>query len=202
MKPLYKRTLTIIWICLLVTLTQSCQSSLPETLPTDATLPNSQGQLSEGDLIQVTFPGAPNLDLTQKVLSNGQVNLPIIGDVAASGKKLGTFQRELEGRYREHLADPRVLVSLETPSAVVYVSGEVTNPGKVPLSRPLTVLEAIMESGGFSRFANRKEIFVVRKEGNLQKRYVRNLNETLAHGNGKTFYLKPYDVIYVKQSAW
>lgn len=202
MNVFISRPLLIIFLGLGLFALTSCQSSQPESVPLNASIPATRGQLSEGDLIKVNFPGAPDLNLSQKILSNGQVNLPIIGDIQASGKKVGVFQRELELEYQEHLSDPRVLVSLETPSAVVYVSGEVANAGKVPLSRPLTVLEAVMESGGFSTYANKKEVVVVRKEGAAQKKYVRNLNDTLTHGDGQPFYLQPYDVVVVKQSLW
>lgn len=180
----------------------SCQPLTTEFVPPDAPVASPQGQLSEGDLIKVTFPGASDLNLSQKILANGTANLPIIGDVSAAGKRLGTFQKELEVKYRDHLTDPRVLVSLETPSAAIYVSGEVVQPGKVSLERPLTVLEAVMEAGGFTKFANRKRVVVVRNVDGKQKRYVRNLGQTLKFGESTAFYLQPYDSVIVQQSLW
>ena len=172
------------------------------SIPSEVSTPNPKGQLSAGDLIEVSYPGAPELDLKQKILANGQVNLPIIGDVPATGKKLGQFQKELENRYTPHLTDPRVLVSLEATSAVVYVSGEVANPGKIPLERPLTILEAIVESGGFSRFANQKKIQVYRTENGQRKSYFRNLSNNSGENDSEPFYLKPYDVVVVHKSLW
>ena len=168
-----------------------------ESLPPEVSVPNPKGQLSAGDLIELSYPGAPELNLKQKILANGQVNLPIIGDVPAANKRLGQFQKELENLYTSHLTDPRVLVSLETTSAVVYVSGEVETPGRVPLERPLTVLEAIVETGGFSRFANKKKVQIYRTENGQRKSYFRNLAN-----NTQPFYLKPYDVIEVPKSLW
>ena len=173
-----------------------------DSLPAESFIPTPKGQLSAGDLIEISYPGAPELNLKQKILANGQVNLPIIGDVPAANKRLGQFQKELETRYTKHLTDPRILVSLETTSAVVYVSGEVETPGKVPLERPLTVLEAIVESGGFSRFANQGKIQVYRTENGERKSYLRNLANNSIANDHQPFYLKPYDVVVVHKSLW
>ncbi len=69
--------------------------------------------LTAGDEIRVTFSGAPELNVKQKIQSNGRVSLPTIGDVSASGKSITSFQSELTSLYAPHLQDPTVIVSLE-----------------------------------------------------------------------------------------
>jgi polysaccharide export outer membrane protein len=104
--------------------------------------------------------------------------------------------------YRPHLQDPTVIVAVESAAAGVYVSGEVLRPGKIPLDRPITVLEAVMEAGGFTKFANPKQVIVVRNERGKNQRYVLNMEESLGSAESLRFYLRKYDVIYVKQSRW
>lgn len=172
-------------------------------IPGDSMAPQSSGgSLSEGDVIKVIYPGAPELNLTQRIQSNGKVSLPIIGDITAAGKSLSSFQTQLASLYTPHLQDPKVQVVIEAAAAAVYVSGEVLRPGKVPLDRTMTALEAIMEAGGFSKFANPKKVFIVRNEHGKQQRYVLNLSDTLSGTSNQAFYVKAYDVIYVKQSNW
>lgn len=158
--------------------------------------------LSAGDEIRVTFSGAPELNVKQKIQSNGRVSLPTIGDVSASGKSITSFQSELTSRYTPHLQDPTVIVSLEAAAAGVYLSGEVLRPGKIPLERPMTALEAVMEGGGFTKFANPKQVIVVRNQGGKTQRYVLNLKQALYGVDDSPFYVRPYDVIYVSQSNW
>jgi len=181
----------------------SCETGGPaEPIPASASAARPTGALAPGDVINVTFSGAPEMNTKQKIQPNGKVSLPTIGDVSAAGKTITSFQSQLTSMYQPHLQDPNVVVGLETAAASVYVSGEVVTPGKVPLDRPMTALEAVMEVGGFTKFANPKQVIVVRNEQGRTQRYVLNMNNTLSGVDSTPFYLRPFDVIYVKQSAW
>ncbi|MGD7652947.1 MAG: polysaccharide biosynthesis/export family protein [Verrucomicrobiales bacterium] len=188
---------------LLALFSVACQDLDPAPpIPVEVYRSRPSTTLAPGDTINVTFSGAPELNTTQKIQTNGKVSLPTIGDVNASGRTITGLQSSLTSLYQPHLQDPTVVVALESAAAGVYVSGEVLNPGKVALDRPMTALEAIMESGGFSKFANPKKVYVVRNEGGKNKRYVLNMDDALSGMNSSAFYVRPYDVIYVKQSAW
>jgi len=181
----------------------SCES--PETytpIPAEAYSARPSGTLAAGDVIRVSYPGAPELNTTQKVQANGKVSLPTIGDVTAQGKSVATLQSQLTGLYQSHLQNPTVLVAVEAAASGVYVSGEVTRPGKVPLDRPMTAFDAIMEAGGFTKFANPKQVVVVRTKGGKVERYALNLDDTISGASSSAFYLRPYDTVYVKQSRW
>jgi len=171
-------------------------------VPAEASASRPSGVLAAGDEINVAFSGAPELNLKQKIQANGKVSLPTIGDVSAAGKSITSFQAQLTSLYQSHLQDPTVIVSLEAAAAGVYVSGEVLRPGKIPLDRPMTALEAVMEAGGFTKFANPKQVIVVRNQGGKNQRYVINMNDALAGADSSPFYVRTYDVIYVKQSNW
>jgi polysaccharide biosynthesis/export protein len=187
----------------LVFLSLGCEdmSSAP-SIPVEAYSSRPSSSLAPGDEINVAFSGAPELNLKQKVQANGMVSLPTIGDVSAAGKSITSFQSQLTSLYQPHLQDPTVIVSMGTAAAGVYVSGEVLKPGKYPLDRPMTALEAIMEAGGFTKFANPKQVMVIRNQGGKNRRYVLNMNNALAGLESSPFYVRTYDVIYVKQSNW
>jgi polysaccharide export outer membrane protein len=171
-------------------------------VPAEAYRSKPSSVLSAGDEIKVSFSGAPELNVEQKIQPNGKVSMPTIGDVSAAGKSITSFQSELTSLYQPHLQDPTVVVSLETAASGVYVSGEVLRPGKIALDRPMTALEAVMEAGGFSKLANPKQVIIVRNQGGRNERYVLNLNDALYGADSSPFYLRSYDVIYVKQSNW
>jgi len=155
------------------------------------------GKLAPGDIITLTYPGAHEFNQKQKIRLNNRVSLPMIGDVVAGGKDLKVFQSQLATAYARHLQNPNVVVTLAKTSAAVYISGQVKEPGKVTLDRPMTALEAIMESGGFTKFGSPKRVTVVRNENGKYRRYRLNLEAALG-GLAKPFPLKANDVIYVR----
>lgn len=188
---------------MLMFLSVGCQSTSPTVpVPAEAAASKPSGTLAPGDGIIVMFSGAPEMNTKQKIQANGKVSLPTIGDVSAAGRSITSFQSQLTSMYQPHLQDPTVVVSLESASAGVYVSGEVLRPGKIPLDRPMTALEAVMEAGGFTKFANPKQVIVVRNEGGKNQRYVLNMNDALNGMDSRPFYVRPFDVLYVRQSAW
>lgn len=180
-----------------------CGSTSPPTpVSPEAYRSKPNSALTAGDEIRVTFSGAPELNVKQKIQANGKVSLPTIGDVTAAGRSITSFQSELTSLYAPHLQDPTVIVSLEVAAAGVYLSGEVLKPGKIPLDRPMTALEAVMEGGGFARTANPKQVIVVRNQGGKTQRYVLDLKQALYGVDNNPFYVRAYDVIYVSQSNW
>ncbi|MEK7954413.1 polysaccharide biosynthesis/export family protein [Luteolibacter soli] len=180
-----------------------CESSESYTpIPAEAYSPRPSGTLAAGDVLNISFPGAPELNTTQKIQADGKVSLPTIGSVTAKGKSISSLQSQLTGMYTEHLQNPAVLVAVETAASGVYVTGEVVKPGKVALDRPMTVLEAIGECGGFTKFANPKQVVVVRNQGGQTHRYALNVADTISGANNASFYLRPFDTVLVKQSRW
>lgn len=187
----------------LAVLGSGCAGTDPEAynIPAEAFKSRPSSTLTAGDVIRVSYPGAPEMNLTQKIRANGKVSLPMVGDISAAGRTVSGLQSSLSGMYVNQLQDPTVLVSLEEPAAAVYVSGEVVTPGKVALDRPMTAFQAVMEAGGFSKLANPREVYVIRTEGGKQQRYALNMADTLG-GGSQAFYVRPYDAIYVKASKW
>jgi polysaccharide export outer membrane protein len=171
-------------------------------VPAEAYKSKPNSTLAAGDEINVAYSGAPEMNSKQKIQANGKVSLPMVGDVSAAGRSITSFQSTLTSLYQSHLQDPTVIVSVEEAAAGVYVSGEVLRPGKIPLDRPMTALEAVMEAGGFTKFANPKQVIVVRNQSGKNQRYVLNMNDALYGSDSSPFYLRAYDVVYVKQSNW
>ena len=171
-------------------------------VPTEASNSRPSGNLAPGDVINVIFSGAPELNTRQKVQPNGKVSLPTIGDVSAAGKTITRLQQQLTTLYQPHLQDSTVVVSLAGAAAGVYVSGEVLRPGKIPLDRPMTALEAVMEAGGFTKLANPKQVFIVRNQEGKSQCYVLDMKQALYGTESIPFYVRAYDVIYVKESSW
>ena len=186
---------------LLILLIAGCktpQQELPVNLTADI-----PGELAPGDVLRITFPGAPEFNQEQKIRADGNISLPLIGVVNAAGKRLGSFQRELARRYEPHLQMKEVVIAVQSSSIPIYVTGAVGSPGKIALDRPMTVLEAIMEAGGFAPgLANQKRVVLVRSDGNKHYTTVLDLSGALKGLGTKAVYVKAYDVIYVREKMF
>jgi polysaccharide export outer membrane protein len=159
--------------------------------------PSTPVRLSPGDVIKVGFSETPELDVTQKIKMDGTVNLPLIGEVKASGKRVLSFQRELASLYSSHLEENEVLVTLESGVANVRVSGQVGRPGKLTFDRPTTVLQAIMEAGGATAYGNLSKVRLIRTVNGRQEAGVLNLRSPISQRTTEGTYVKDGDVIYV-----
>lgn len=179
-----------------------CQSQTAGPIPQEWRA-QTPGALAAGDVLKFTFPGAPELNQSQKIRADGKVSVPVLGEILAGGKRLGDLQRELTRLYQPQLKNSEVVVSLESSTTAVYVGGAVNRPGKVPLDRPMTVLEAIMEAGGFTPdLANPRKVSVIRNVNGQHTTHLVDLSPGLRGQSSEAFYLKAYDVIYVPQSGF
>ncbi len=158
--------------------------------------------LSPGDVIKLSFAGASDLNQTQKIRTDGKVNLPLIGEVTAAGKTLPDFQNELVRLYKSQLRNSEVVVTLESGIGQVVVSGSVQKPGKIEFDRPTTVFQAIMEAGGVNEFGNLKKVRLIRTINGNQQSQVLDLTPTLKGATTQAFYVKDGDVIFVPQTAF
>jgi polysaccharide export outer membrane protein len=155
--------------------------------------------LNAGDVIKITFPAAPELNQSQKIGTDGAVSLPLVGEVHAAGKSPGQLQSELANLYKPQLQDNEVLVTLESRAIPVVISGAVQRPGKIVFERPATVLEAIMEAGGFTPEADLKRVSVIRIVKGEHLTQIYDLRRLLRGTPTNAVYVTGGDVIYVPE---
>jgi polysaccharide export outer membrane protein len=155
--------------------------------------------LREGDVVRITFPGAPNLNTSQPVRRDGKINLQLVGEVTAAGMTPAELEAKLVELYAPHLVTKEVRVSVESSVFPVFVTGAVVRPGKVLSDRPITALEAVMEAGGPDSKANLKSVRVIRHLPGEVKNFKINLKLFLDGKPSEPFYLKPSDIVYVPE---
>lgn len=92
-------------------------------------------KLGGGDRIQLEILEVPELSRGYEVLSDGSVNLPLIGLISIRGRTLVEATNTIRNAYRRVLKDPIVTVSLVAARPLnVGVIGEVTRPGNFIIS--------------------------------------------------------------------
>lgn len=178
--------------------------SPPKAAPAEETksIPASTNAmiLREGDTVRITFPGAPNLNTVQQIRRDGQITLPTGGELKAVGRKPSELEADLLKVYGPQLQFKEVVVALESSAFPVFVTGAVLRPGRIMSDRPITALEAIMEAGGFDYTkANLKAVVIIRHEEGQVKNFKLNLKLPLEGKQSEPFYLKPSDIVYVKE---
>ena len=179
-----------------------CQST-PTTPPSDPSMDHPEAfSLREGDVVKISFPGAPSLDTTQQVRRDGKITLPLAGEVQAAGYRPDELEKKILELCGPQLVSKEVNVTVISSAFPVFVSGAVLKPGKVQSDRPLTVLQAIMEAGGFYNTANLKAVVVIRHENGKARNYTVDVQSLLQGKSHATFYLKPSDIVYVPQKFW
>jgi polysaccharide export outer membrane protein len=169
--------------------------------PTSSTTTNNDLLvLHEGDTLNVTFAGAPDLNTLAVIRRDGRITLKSLGEFKAAGLTPPEMEKELIKLYGPQLQTKEVSVAVQSSAFPVYVTGAVLRPGKLLSDRPLTALEAIMEAGGpdYSK-ANLKAVRVLRTENGQTQHYTVNLKEVLRGPKADQFPLKPMDILYVPE---
>jgi polysaccharide export outer membrane protein len=160
--------------------------------------------LREGDVLKITFPSAGNLNTTTPIRRDGNIVLALVGEVRAVGKTPAELKEELLKLYAGQIDTKEITVEVTSSSFPVFVVGAVIRPGKVLTDHPITALESVMESGGFDfTKANLKKVTVLRQDSGRLKSYTLNMKDVLDGKVTEQFYMKPQDIIYVREKfAW
>ena len=184
----------------LALVTAGCKSTQFEDFGAKTAVASESMVLNEGDTLVISFPGAPNLNTSQKIRRDGRITLPVVGEFKAAGLTPSDMEKQLVKLYEKELVQKEVSVTVESSVFPVFVTGAVLRPGKVVSDRPLTALEAIMEAGGFDYArANLKAVTVIRHENGQTLHHKLDLKKVLKGGQGEPFQIKPSDIIYVPE---
>jgi polysaccharide export outer membrane protein len=151
-----------------------------------------------GDLLSIRVLNQDNLSTNARVRSDGKIAVPLLGDVDVRGKQPTLVSRELEGRFKRFVVAPSVTVTVEmSQTTTISVLGEVGHAGIYSVAPQSGVLEGIAVAGGFTDYASRDAIYVVRP---TQSHRIRFRYESLLRGEGlaATFRLRTGDVLVVE----
>lgn len=116
--------------------------------------------LGAGDKVRVTVFNEPTLSGEFSVSSDGQLSLPLVGDVPVGGKTTkdvaALFARLLSDGY---LRDPKVSMEVATYRPF-FILGEVARPGQYPYVSDMTVYSAVATASGFTPRAKKTKVFI------------------------------------------
>ena len=179
----------------------SCETASP-TARVDQVGATTPVVLGAGDVVRITFTNAPEYNQTQKIRSDGKISLPQVGEVTAAGKTVSQFEGQMKAVYRDLIKDTDVVVTLDSASIQIYVTGAVRNPGKLTFDHATTILQAVMEAGGPNQFGNLRNVHLIRTTNGVHRTQLVDLRPALAGEPTKAMYVKNGDIIQVPQSPF
>lgn len=182
--------------------TSGTSASAPRPAPSpsnSSTAPDYR--LAAGDKLRIEVYKDTQLSQSLQVRPDGKITLPLVGDIPAAGRTSIELRDAIAGALEEYIAKPVVTVIVtETTPQVVYVTGEVTKPGALPLANgQMSIIQAIAMAGGFTDFANKKDIRVLRKGANGMQTLRFNYKEAIEdESRREPLALLPGDTVIVK----
>lgn len=118
------------------------------------------------DVLYVQVWREPDFTRPVAVRPDGKITMPLIGEIQAAGETPMQLTKTLTEKLGNYVNRPDVTVTVqEVRSKKYYIDGGVNKPGEYALVTPTRVLEALSKAGGFTEFANRRKIKILRNEG-------------------------------------
>jgi len=167
--------------------------------PPAASLPaESDYVIGADDTLHISVWKEPDLSETLPVRPDGKISMPLLGDVSAAGMTPTALGDSITVKLKKFIADPRVTVVVTAMnSRRVFVSGEVTHPGAMPLLPHMTVLQALA-SAGFTQFAKLKDVYLLRTVNGTQTKIPFNYKDVVKGRHPEqNIALQPGDTVVV-----
>lgn len=159
--------------------------------------------LGFGDEIEVRFFNNARFNETITVRPDGRITLEKVGDIYVSGMTPSGLDSIITNSYSDLLINPEVTIFVRQFGGYnVYLLGEVNEPGGYPITRNMTILQAIAQAGGAKDSAKLKSVMILRLGQDEQIEAIKvNLKELLKGANiPNQYYLRPQDIVYVPKT--
>ena len=155
-------------------------------------------RLGAGDKLSIVVYKDAQLSQVVQIRPDGKITRPLVGDIEAPERTPIELRDQITKSLREYMTNPVVTVIVqEAVSAQVFVTGEVSKSGPVPIHGPLNIIQALAMAGGFNEWANRKDVRILRQGPTGMQTIHFNYQEAI-NGDAKPVYLKAGDTIVVR----
>jgi polysaccharide export outer membrane protein len=203
MKFLKKLSVGTIMFPILLPIFLSCASNPSSTVSVHRTenirVTSAPYLVGKGDLLEIVTWKEPDFSREVQVRIDGKISFPLIEDLPAAGRTTEALEEELREKLSEYVTHPVVSVSVkEARSQRYYIIGEVLNPGEYPLQKEVSVLQAFALAGGFTEWARKNDIVLIRRDGPQEKSIPINFDQIVEKGTlEQNVLLKAEDILVV-----
>ena len=153
-----------------------------------------------GDVLEILVWKEGELSKTVPVRPDGMITLPLIGEIKAVGLTPNQLKEVVATALQKVVSDPQVTVMVTSVNSLSFnMVGNVNRPGYYPLTRPVTVLDAIALGGGFRDFAKQNKIYILRAGPNgTQEKLKFNYKQVIKGKNmAQNIVLQPHDTLVI-----
>jgi polysaccharide export outer membrane protein len=158
----------------------------------------SEYRLGPEDVVTVFVWKEDDLSVTAVIRPDGKITVPLVGEIIASNKTARELQDEIQSKLQKYLSTPTTnIVVKEINNPKISVFGEVKNPDVYRIKQKTTVLDAVALAGGFTEFARRNKVLVIRPGPSGQENLELNLDAIL-NRRDPVVYVQPGDTVYVR----
>ena len=122
--------------------------------------------LGSEDVLEIAVWKEDELTRVVTIRPDGKISLPLVGDVQAEGLTAEELKEVIENSLVDYVDNPSVSVIVQQINSLkIYVQGEVANPGVLELKSNTSLLQAVSLAGGFTEWARKDRIAIIRKSG-------------------------------------
>lgn len=156
--------------------------------------------IGNDDVLAINVWKEPDISRAIPVRSDGKISLPLVGELQAAGRTPLKLEEDIASKLKNYISEPEVTVIVQQINSQKFnVLGQVVRPGSYPLTNSATVLDAIATAGGFRDFAKKKDMYVLRQNGDgTQARLPFNYKDVVKGKNAEqNVRLQPRDTVVV-----
>jgi polysaccharide biosynthesis/export protein len=156
-------------------------------------------KIGVGDILRINTWKEPDLSLEDAMVrSDGKITFPLLDDIQAQGSTTMELKAKIEKMLAEYVEAPNVTITLANPASQrFYILGEVVNTGEYPITKKLTVMQAFALAGGFTEWASKNNILLIRRSEGQKTTVTIKYKDILKGDFSKDIALKADDTIIV-----
>jgi polysaccharide export outer membrane protein len=169
--------------------------------------------LGAGDRLEIKVWDHDDLNRSVEVAQDGTFSFPFIGKILADGKSVYTLEKDLAKKLSDgYLIAPQITVGVtDYQNKMVYLFGEVIQPGSYILKKDMRLLELISVAGGFTerhgyectvvrKIGSKKKPKIVEVNGNFEQNIITlNLSRLIAGDPNENILILPNDSVYISK---
>ena len=165
-------------------------------------------KMDVGDQVQISVWNNPDLSISSPIRPDGKIAVPLVGDVMAAGRAPEELAADIEKELSDYIKAPNVTVILTGLEGHAFLSrirvtGAVENNMSMTYHQGMTVLDAVLDAGSVSLYADGNRTKLHRRTDEGMRTYDIRLQDILEDGDMTTnVLLMPGDVITVPERAF
>lgn len=159
---------------------------------------NSRYKIQISDTLEVNVWKEEDLTQEVQVRRDGMISLPLVDEMQAAGLTTVQLKQNISQSLSNFIENPVVTVIVKEQGSSFYIIGEIDQIGEYPLTKNISLVQALALAGGFTEWANKNELLLIRRIEGQDKRYILSYDDIVS-GKKATdnVLLQPGDTIVV-----